>query len=628
VSRPHLLLLDPDVASREGLAAELVQAGLDVTSIGEVSGVPANLDLQAILVVDGGALPLEVVEALTAHGRPLFIATREANAEREHLLLGLGVLQVLPTGPDFALELARIVSAPSLEEEPTEMEGPFTPDGLLAAVDHVGARSATLVCTAESGEVGTIWMRDGRIVDVQLSALAPGRALARLFTWRNGRCHLSITAHEHEEAIALDAHLGAEEALRRADVWHRLVTSLGGTEAVFRVDYVALARQLAEVPDDANVLLRLVDGERTLSAIIEQVPFDELHTLAVALRLRVDGVLVPATAFPERPSALEAAASGEIRDAIVDTGQGPPLITVQAIDEALAWVAAPSMIPWTPTKGHIPVVQYSSHRGTRRERQHQASLELREKAAELDGRPLLLTDEVLSPGALPFVTAPQDRTEILVSAARSPVRGQEGSSRRINLVLIVLAVILGAIVVVQSTRSTTEAPPVPVAVETPKPVAPHVIPPPPPAPIVAEVPPPAPPKVEVVAAPVPKAPPPPPPVTYETLLKAGTQANTQGHAVKAIPLLEQAVAKKKTAPALTELGKAYYASSKLGPAVDALRQATQLDPKAATAFMYLGMASQDLHKTDDAKAAYKKFLELEPADSPRHREMESVLRHL
>lgn len=630
MSRPHLLLLDPDAATREGLAAELRQAGLELTACGAVEELPSP-PAGALLVVDSGSFPLATLERLRSPERPLFVLLRTPGPERWQALLGAGATRILTANTPLPAQLEQLLAPVTSEPEPTEMEGAFTPEGLAAAIDHVGGRSAIITCTTDGGDIGTLWLRDGRIVDVQLAALAPGRALARLFTWKSGRCHMLMGPHDHEEAIALDAHLGGEEALRRAEVWQRLVTALGGISAVFRVDYVALARQLADVPDDANVMLRLVDGTRPLAAIIDQVPFDELHTLAVALRLRVDGVLVPATAFPERTVA-------EVSVAESDPEAGPPLITVQAIDEALAWVAAPSMIPWTPTKGPIHVVQFSSRRGSRKDRLQQEAMERRGLAAQRDERPVLLTDEVLAPGALPVVSRSQDRTEILVSAARSPVSERpDPSSRGMMLALTLAAIVLSLVVVVQSLRRQ-ESPAVVVA--EPPPVVIQTFPPaaPPPAPIPA-------PKEEVAAVPLPvvtaKAPamkvvPPPvapksaalPPGSYEALLKAGSQLNAQGLAAKAVPLLEQAVAKKKTAPALLELGKAYYASDKLDPAIKSLQQATQLDGKLATAFMYLGMALQDAHRPADAKAAYKQFLELEPASSPRHAEIASVLNHL
>src|SRR5205823_5408864 len=128
---PHLLLLDPDATAREALASELLQAGVDVTGAADLDGIPAELQAQATMAVDAGALPLDWLGKLRARGQPLYVATRAPDAAREQALLGAGATQVVATGPACAGEIARLLAlAEPPEPEPTEMEGPFTPEGL------------------------------------------------------------------------------------------------------------------------------------------------------------------------------------------------------------------------------------------------------------------------------------------------------------------------------------------------------------------------------------------------------------------------------------------------------------------------------------------------------------------
>ncbi len=56
--------------------------------------------------------------------------------------------------------------------------------------------------------------------------------------------------------------------MRRTDEWGRIVGLLP-LDQVFQIDYRLLSNRLAEIPDDANELLRLLDGKRTLAQVIE-----------------------------------------------------------------------------------------------------------------------------------------------------------------------------------------------------------------------------------------------------------------------------------------------------------------------------------------------------------------------
>jgi hypothetical protein len=69
------------------------------------------------------------------------------------------------------------------------------------------------------------------------------------------------------------------------------VTSRLPLDAVIEVDADVLAKRLVSLPDEANAILRLLDGRRTLREVIALSGQGEAETAKVAARLHELGVL-------------------------------------------------------------------------------------------------------------------------------------------------------------------------------------------------------------------------------------------------------------------------------------------------------------------------------------------------
>jgi hypothetical protein len=66
-------------------------------------------------------------------------------------------------------------------------------------------------------------------------------------------------------------------------------------DAVIEVDAAVLATRLVSLPDEANALLRLLDGRRTLREVIAGSGQDEIEAASVLARLHELGVLCVGT---------------------------------------------------------------------------------------------------------------------------------------------------------------------------------------------------------------------------------------------------------------------------------------------------------------------------------------------
>ena len=80
--------------------------------------------------------------------------------------------------------------------------------------------------------------------------------------------------------------------MRRAEEWGRVVAQLP-LDRVFQIDYRLLSDRLAEIPDDANEILRLFDGQRTLAQVIEKASHEDLAGVRILSRLLVEKIIQP-----------------------------------------------------------------------------------------------------------------------------------------------------------------------------------------------------------------------------------------------------------------------------------------------------------------------------------------------
>jgi tetratricopeptide (TPR) repeat protein len=140
----------------------------------------------------------------------------------------------------------------------------------------------------------------------------------------------------------------------------------------------------------------------------------------------------------------------------------------------------------------------------------------------------------------------------------------------------------------------------------------------------AEPPPPVEPSAAAAAAPspadaAPAAPEPSPPTPrrdaatdYRRLLAAGERKYDAGRYVEAIADYRRALAVRATAPAHVGLARALYDANRSEEALVELERAIQEDGRYAAAWLLLGEIHQAGGSARQARAAYQRFLQLEP----------------
>jgi tetratricopeptide (TPR) repeat protein len=89
----------------------------------------------------------------------------------------------------------------------------------------------------------------------------------------------------------------------------------------------------------------------------------------------------------------------------------------------------------------------------------------------------------------------------------------------------------------------------------------------------------------------------------------------------------RALAQRETSPALAGLGRALYDLNEPLGALDALLRAIEIDRRNARAYLTLGEIYLRQDRRRDARRAYERYLQLEPA-GPYAREVRAVLLQL
>jgi CheY-like chemotaxis protein len=318
VAKQHLLLVDADPKSLRVLEVSLRKAGFTVTTA--VNGrealercALATPDLilsdTAMPELDGFELCRRLKEDERLRATPFIFLTAEKSVESKVRGLELGVEDYL-TKPIYIKEIVTRVKILLQKREQERLErrdpragfaGGLGDMGVVDLVQamEIGRKSGALRVLGRGGRSGIAWFREGKILDCETGRHSGEQAFYRLLNWQEGDFAVEFRQVDREDHVPLSNQAQLLEGMRRLDEWHRLAEELPPLAAVCEIDYRTLADRLAEIPDDVNRLLRLVDGKRSLEQVIEDAEGDDLSAAATLSRLFFDGVLRLPAGEPE-----------------------------------------------------------------------------------------------------------------------------------------------------------------------------------------------------------------------------------------------------------------------------------------------------------------------------------------
>ena len=322
MAKQHLLLVDGDAKSLRVMEVSLKKAGFQVTTaihgkdaLEKVQISPPDLVLSETRMseMDG----FELCKVLKSDDRfraiPFVFLTSQKAVESKVKGLETGAEDYL-TKPIYIKEVVTRVRMILQKVEKERIEKKETRAGFTGSLADMGV--VDLVQTFEIGRktgviklegerTGTVYFKEGRVVDAELGRLRGENAFYRMLNTFEGQFEVSFVPVDRPERIEVSTQGLLMEGMRRLDEWGRMLEQLPPLETVFELDYDQLADRLAEIPDEVNGLLRLFDGRRTLARVVDDSDFEDLAALGIISKLYFEGLIRETGAAPaevgERP---------------------------------------------------------------------------------------------------------------------------------------------------------------------------------------------------------------------------------------------------------------------------------------------------------------------------------------
>ncbi|MFL5347050.1 MAG: response regulator [Hyalangium sp.] len=319
MAKQHLLLVDGDAKSLRVMEVSLKKAGFSVTTA--IHGKDALEKVQISppdLVLADTKMPemdgFELCKSLKSDERfkhiPFVFLTNQKSVEFKVRGLELGGDDYL-TKPIYIKEIVTRVKMILQKAEKERIEkrettkggfgGSLADMGVVDLVQtfEIGRKTGTI--NIQGDRVGAIYFKEGRVIDAELGRLKGENAFYRMLNTFEGQFEVQFTPLDRPERIEVSTQGLLMEGMRRLDEWGRMLEQLPPLETVFEIDYHQLAERLSEIPDEVNGLLRLFDGKRTLSRVVEDSDFEDLAALGIISKLYFEGLIRELGNVPQEP---------------------------------------------------------------------------------------------------------------------------------------------------------------------------------------------------------------------------------------------------------------------------------------------------------------------------------------
>ncbi|WP_404370331.1 response regulator [Corallococcus coralloides] len=309
MAKQHLLLVDGDAKSLRVMEVSLKKAGFSVTTA--IHGKDALEKVQISppdLVLADTKMPemdgFELCKTLKSDERfkfiPFVFLTNQKSVEFKVRGLELGGDDYL-TKPIYIKEIVTRVKMILQKAEKERIEkrettkggfaGSLADMGVVDLVQTFEIGRKTGVISIQGERTGVVYFKEGRVIDAELGRLKGENAFYRLLNTFEGQFDVQFTTLDRPERIEVSTQGLLMEGMRRLDEWGRMLEQLPPLETVFEIDYHQLADRLSEIPDEVNGLLRLFDGKRALSRVVEDSDFEDLAALGIISKLYFEGLI-------------------------------------------------------------------------------------------------------------------------------------------------------------------------------------------------------------------------------------------------------------------------------------------------------------------------------------------------
>jgi CheY-like chemotaxis protein len=363
-TKNSLLLVDADARSLRVLEVSLKKAGFEVLSAATASAALAQADQRApeLVVLDPSLPDLDgyaLAETLRAHPSAaragIIFLSADTTPESKIRAIAAGADDFVGKPVLVKDLLARVVGllekrqtdAIARRERPTNLGGTLASMGVVdllqlmesgakSGIVHVSsdpAKSGGFVTEAEAR--GTIFFRDGQVIDARLGRLAGASAVYRMLLWDDGVFEVEFKPVSRDAAVAETTQAILLEGMKRVDEWTRFVALAPPLSSKLTIDFKALAESVGNVPAVMRNIVQLFDGRRTLLEVIGDASGDEPATLGIIAKLHEHGVLIS-------PAGGDAASEEAALQAFLSAPARPRALAIPNIPSALGRAVIPS----------------------------------------------------------------------------------------------------------------------------------------------------------------------------------------------------------------------------------------------------------------------------------------------
>jgi ActR/RegA family two-component response regulator len=301
------LLVDSDLKGLESLVYGF--QGVDWRS----TACPAPE--MAALLVKASAADILVVAAREPHDKTLTLLRQLRSSEEARNLpllvigpaslrtsvLDCGSSDFLPT-PVFVRDVivaSRILVAISNQDarepgrEPS-IDGTLADFGLFSILRVMnGLLRSGVLQVARANHRGEILFSEGELAGAQVGSLQGPPAIHRLLLWDDAKVELRLRAVARRAQFNQRFDQIMDEAERFVRDYNHAIQGIGPTSSVYEKNEAKLAS--ATVPAEVAPVLRLCDGLRTLTDIVDDSPFRFFDTVRILTRLADLGILARRT---------------------------------------------------------------------------------------------------------------------------------------------------------------------------------------------------------------------------------------------------------------------------------------------------------------------------------------------
>ncbi|HEX4802226.1 MAG TPA: response regulator, partial [Myxococcaceae bacterium] len=308
ISRPRLLLVDPEANSLQVMETSLTKEGFSVATASDGKEALEKIEISAPdLVLCETTMPtmggFELCRALKLDDRfkqiPFVFLTSDKSAELKAKAIELGGDEYL-TRPIYIKEvIARLrmllrkteTQAVERPEGKAGFSGSLADMGVVDLVQAFEVGRKTGIIHIRGDKSGTLFFREGKVIDAELGRARGDGAFYRMLHNGGGGFEVQFAPVERPALITLSTQALLLEGARRLDEWSHILDRLPSAQTVFELDPRRLVERLAEIPDEVNPLLKLFNGRRNLFALVEECDFDDLESLKIISKLFFEGLI-------------------------------------------------------------------------------------------------------------------------------------------------------------------------------------------------------------------------------------------------------------------------------------------------------------------------------------------------